>query len=237
MNWKIIKIKLIIGVVLMSIAGIVGLVVALLPGPNLDHEIKQWDWGSYEIQCPPLQLRCGPSLTKGQCNDTWEAARRNEKDLGRTLYTKTPNINKPVITVHAQRPNSDDDLCKGPLLGALGRTYRHPVWINPITGFDVQVCFDLIATAQAWRNENMSRESRDAIRNTARLGNIGHIQHELLHPYLGDRADHAHPKVGAGLMAEQPRTNQIGAVVRGLFARIDAHCAPKPAYHKSGEAR
>lgn len=190
----------------------------------IQREIDDWNWGTFGITCPPMQLRCGPSLTKQQCSDTWSAANHLQLELGRQLYNQAPQSNKPVVVVHARHKLATDDLlCAGKsLLGHLGRTYRYPMWSKPIARFDIVVCYDKLRASKALRNP--AQRGYEKIKAKGRLGNVGATGHELLHTYTGDRRDHAHPRVGAGLLAADPETMTVGPVVKGVFARIDKQC-------------
>lgn len=220
-----------IGIVVASVIFAVGIIAALVlwstssnpndPAGPIQQEIAGWAWGTYPRICPPVQLQCGPSLSREQCADVWKAAAHNERELDRKLYTQAKA--SPLVVVHATLPSSvnEDDICKGraAILGHLGRTYRSPEWGKHIERFDVLVCFGLIREAQGWRDTSIGAKKYEAIKTVARLGNVGHVAHELLHVYMGDRVGHSHPKHGAGLMAEKPTSMGLGPVVRGLFAQ------------------
>ena len=196
---------------------------------GIANEIANWDWNTYPLICSPPQLQCGPSLSKKQCADQGIAEQYLERGLKRPLYTQSKTAT-PLVMVHAKVPKHIDD--EGPcggderasILGHLGRTYRTPEFGPVVERFDIVVCFGLIRQAQEWRDTQVGVKTYEAIKTVGRLGNVGHIAHELLHPYMGDRVDHAHPVYGVGLMLAKPRTMKLGPVVRGVFGRIDKRC-------------
>lgn len=214
-------------IILSIVGGIAAIAIPLALNSNssaIQREIANWSWGSYGITCPPMQAKAA-LMTRDQQADFERAVAWLNKAARRTLYTKTPQPGKPIVTVYGARPShlEDDGLCGGKsLLGHLGRTYRRPTWINPITDFDILVCFGKIRAAQQFQNAASSYY--ESIKITARLGNIGHIAHELVHPYTGDRLDHSHPKHGYGLMLERPKSLALGPVVMGVLDRVDKHC-------------
>lgn len=220
-----------IAIASLVIASIVALTttVVVLHGEQSTKEAKAWGWGTYPKLCPPLQLKCGSSLTKSQCSEVWKGARHNAAQLTRRLYVTQPQPNKPVIVVHG--PTAVDKLpgglCSehGGLLGTFGRTERSPTWGPVISRFTITICFNKLDRARAHQNSSVGVQRDAMIRNVARLGIAGVAAHELLHPFLGDRPDRSHPRNGAGLMAAQPTTMTIGPTVKSIFKiHIDPAC-------------
>jgi len=221
---------------ILAIAGlIVGVIAVALSAmwatrtDGVAPEIKGWAWGSYPKLCGPVALVPGPSLTKAQRAAVWPAARHVQRQIARPLYRPLQGPHDyPRIVVHSRHPPhvTNDGLCqRGSLLGVFGRTYRTPEWGPTIRQYDIVVCFDLIDQAKRWQMATVGAKTEQVIKRVAQLGYVGHIAHELLHPYLGDRIGHSHPKHQAGLMGSPPVGLQIGPVVKGVFARhIDPYC-------------
>lgn len=234
MNKRILLIVLLLVGAIGAIAAVAAIVVPLSLRSSeraAQREIAEWSWGSYGIQCPPMQVK-GALLTHAQRADLKRAVAWLNRAARRTLYTHTPQPNKPVVTVYGGWPKHipDDGLCRE-LSPHPGRTYRQPEWDNPVTEFGIRVCFNIIHKAKQY--QNAAAPNYESIRNTARLGNVGHIVHELIHPYTGDRPGHSHPKQGHGIAVGKPRFMELGPVALGILDRVDKHCSG-PAGSKSG---
>lgn len=173
---------------------------------NTNKEIANWNWNNYPMVCSPL------SLQRGDISDrVWKVALKApswlEKRLGRPLY----QVNGKGIPVVLYR----NPRCNVP---TIGYTVRVPSFGSPTQRFEVYLCFDSIRIAEYYQGLDQS------VRNMGRLGILGHIVHELLHPYMGDRVGHSHPRTSAALMAAAPRSTDVGPVTKGVIKRVEMYC-------------
>lgn len=188
-------------------------------------QIDNWRWGSFGIQCPPLELRIGHAMTSKNKRELKSAVRFLEDSLRMKLFAKEKQRNKPYVIVHGETPSylSTINPCRSRYLvqGVYGRAIRFPDF-GRVQKFDVIACTSLVKRVMALTSRFGGRSN--TVQHLRNLGVKGTFAHELLHPYMGDDVEFAHVKYTGTLMSDSPRILVIGDVTRGIFGRIKRAC-------------